>query len=93
MSDTRHHVHQLIDQLPPAQLEALAALLESMADPVARSIANAPIDDEPVSDEERRAVEASQEWFKKNPNGIPFEEVLADFGLNLEDVRNYKEPA
>lgn len=93
MSDTRQHVHALIDQLPPAQLAAIAALLESIADPVARAIANAPVDDEPVTEEDRRAVRASQEWFEKNPKGIPFEEVLADFGLSMEDVRNYHEPA
>jgi hypothetical protein len=33
MSDTRRHVHQLVDRLPPAQLEAVAGLLESMIAP------------------------------------------------------------
>lgn len=30
MSDTREHLHELIDQLPPSQLPAVAGLLEAM---------------------------------------------------------------
>ncbi len=41
--------------------------------------------------EERQAVADADEWLKHNTR-IPFEDVLADFGLTLEDVKNYKEP-
>jgi hypothetical protein len=34
-----------------------------MPDPVARAIANAPIEDEPISEEERQAVARSEAWF------------------------------
>jgi hypothetical protein len=61
MSDTRQHVHELIDRLPAPQLTAVARLLEVMVDPVALAIASAPIDDEPVSEEERRAVAEADE--------------------------------
>lgn len=91
MSDTRQHVHELIDRLPAPQLTAVARLLETMVDPVARAIANAPIDDEPVTDEERRAIAESDEWLKHN-KPIPFEKVLADFGLTLEELKNHAEP-
>jgi len=60
-------------------------------DPVARAIANAPVDDEPESEQERQAVAEADEWLQHN-RPIPFEEVLADFDLTIEDVRNYKEP-
>jgi hypothetical protein len=91
MSDTRQHVHELIDRLPAPQLSAVAKLLETMLDPVARALANAPIDDEPVTEEERRAVAEADEWLKHN-KPIPFEKVLADFGLTLEDVKSHQEP-
>jgi len=91
MSDTRQHVHELIDRLPAPQLTAVARLLESMVDPVAWAIANAPIDNEPVTDEERRAIAESDEWLKHN-KPIPFEKVLADFGLTLEELKNHEEP-
>jgi hypothetical protein len=48
-TDTRHHVHALIDQLPPTQLAALETILQSMVDPLARKLALAPTDDEPFT--------------------------------------------
>jgi predicted transcriptional regulator len=46
-------LHQIIDDLPQAQAKRL---LETLEDPVARSLALAPIDDEPETEEERAAV-------------------------------------
>ena len=54
--DTRTTVHVLVDRLPAVQLLAVELLLQSMLDPVARKLAMAPIDDEPYTEEERRAV-------------------------------------
>jgi hypothetical protein len=48
-----------------------------MIDPVARAIANAPVNDEPVSAEDQKALEEAREWMKHNP-GIPHEQVLAE---------------
>jgi hypothetical protein len=55
-----------------------------MLDPVSRAITNAPIEDEEISDEEERAVSEAREWLKHN-QPIPHEEVLAEFGLTMED--------
>jgi fructose-1-phosphate kinase PfkB-like protein len=56
-----------------------------MFDPVTRAIPNAPIDDEPVTEEERQAVARSEARFEeRGGKGIPMEEVLADFGLTIE---------
>jgi hypothetical protein len=52
---------------------------------VSPALANAPIEDERISEEEERAVAESKEWLKHN-EGIPFEEVLAEFGLTLDDL-------
>jgi hypothetical protein len=83
MSNTRQHAHELIDCLPEAQLSALVGLLETIVDPA--------FEDEEIGEEEAEAVARSKEWFKHNP-GIPFEEVVADLGFTMEQIRNYKDP-
>ena len=88
----KQHAHQLLDQLDPGQFDAVVRLLEVMTDPANASIRNAPLDDEPVTQEEERAVAASKEWFKNNP-GIPFDEVVADLGFTMEQVRGDRDAA
>jgi hypothetical protein len=83
----KQQARELIERLPPAQLAAVVGLLQAMLDPVSRAIANAPLDDEPESDEERQAVAEAKEWLKRHP-GIPFEEVLGDFGLTVDDLED-----
>jgi hypothetical protein len=84
MSNTRQHAHELIDRMPETQLSALVGLLETIVDPVAATLRNAPIEDEEISEEEERAVAESIEWLKHN-KPIPHEQVLAEFGLTLDD--------
>ena len=84
LTQERQQAHALLDSLPEEKLFAVVHLLQAISDPVARSLANAPLDDEPISEEEIRAVEASREWLKDHAP-IPHEEVLAEFGLTLED--------
>ena len=79
MSDTRRHVHELIDQLPPTQLTAVEGLLEAMIH-----------DDDELTEEDRRAVAASREFFQNGGTGIPFEQVVADLGFTLDQVRGHK---
>ncbi len=88
---TEQQIHELVDRLAPSQLAALRGLLQVMLDPVSRAIANAPVDDEPETEQERQAVAEADEWLKHN-QPIPFEDVLADFGVTLEDVKNFKDP-
>jgi hypothetical protein len=89
MAADKQHAHELIEQLAPSQVPAAIGMLERLLDPVARAIANAPIDDEPESEDERKAVAKSKAWFKqRGGQGVPHEEVLADFGLSLTTVRD-----
>jgi hypothetical protein len=82
MADTREHVHELIDRLPPAQLSAVAGLLEAILSPAR----GAAIDDEPVTEEDQRRLREGQAWFaQRGGRGVPMEEVLAGFGLKPED--------
>jgi hypothetical protein len=88
MLDEKQHAHELIDQLPSHQLSAVVGLLEAILDPVARKLADAPIDDEPETEKERLAVERSKEWLSQRGGaGIPHEKILQDFGLTTEDFQ------
>ncbi|MGH9470358.1 MAG: hypothetical protein ACRD1N_08470 [Terriglobia bacterium] len=87
LPNERQQTHELIERLPPSQLTAVVGLLEAMLDPVSRAIAQAPLDDEPVTEEERQALARSEAWFEeRGGKGVPMEEVLADFGLTMEDL-------
>ena len=89
MAADKQHAHKLIEQLAPGQVPAAIGMLERLLDPVARAIANAPVDDEPESEDERQAVAKSKTWFKqRGGQGIPHEEILADFGLAPDDLKN-----
>ncbi len=84
MAPTKEHAHELIDRMAPGQVAVVVGLMEIILDPLARALANAPFDDEPVSEEEAREIEASRASFARG-EGIPHEEVLAEFGLTPED--------
>jgi hypothetical protein len=70
----------MIDQLDPGQFQAIAQLLEVMVDPIARSLANAPVEDEPISAEEAAALDAAHASIRRG-EGTPHEEILREFGL------------
>jgi|KBSMisStandDraft_5_1062788.scaffolds.fasta_scaffold721055_2 hypothetical protein len=80
----KQQVRELLDRLAPSQLTAVRGLLEAMLDPVARALADAPIEDEEISEEEERAVAEAREWLKHN-KPIPHEQVLAELGLTMDD--------
>ncbi len=84
MPNTKDHAHELIDRLAPGQVPIAIRFLEIILDPAARSLANAAIEDEPISEEENLAVAASKAWLENN-KPIPHEDVLAEFGLSPED--------
>jgi hypothetical protein len=79
MSDTRRNVHDLVDQLPPTQLAAVEGLLKAM------------LDDEELTEEDRQAIADSREYFRRGGQGISFEQVVADCGLTMDEVRAYKD--
>jgi len=74
-----------LEQLDAGQLAAVVHLLQVMTDPVARAIAHAPVDDEPLTEEEIKALDESREWLKHN-EGIPHEQVLAELGITQEEI-------
>jgi hypothetical protein len=70
--------HELLGQLNPGKLAAVVHLLEVMV--------HDDEEDEEISPEEEAAVARSKEWFQHN-EGIPFEQVVADLGFTMEQIR------
>jgi len=91
MPADKERAHELIERLAPSHVTAVIGILEALLDPVSRAIANAPIDDEPVTKEEERALAESREWLKHN-KPIPHEQVLAELGITQEEIDSYQEP-
>jgi hypothetical protein len=82
MTDPREHAHELIDRLQETQVSALVGLLETMVDPVTTALSNAPIDDEPETDDEKQAVAEARDWLaRRGGKGIPHEEAMRRLGL------------
>ena len=92
-TNPRQEAHELIERLSTRQVIAAVGLFKAMLDPVEIALANAPIDDEPVSEEEAREIAAAKEWLVAHPGeGIPHEQVLAELGITREEIDNYREP-
>ncbi|MGA2118089.1 MAG: hypothetical protein ABSH56_25470 [Bryobacteraceae bacterium] len=83
----KDHAHELIERLPASQIDAAVRFLEFMLlDPVSRSVATAPVDDEPLTSEEEQALARADAWLEnRGGRGIPDEDVLAEFGLTRQD--------
>jgi hypothetical protein len=73
----KQHAHELVEQLAPEKLSAVVGLLEVMIHD----------DDEELTEEDRRAVAASREYFGKGGLGISFEQVVAECGLTMDQIR------
>jgi hypothetical protein len=70
--------HELLGQLGPGKLAAVVHLLEVMIDD----------DEEELTEDDRHALRTSQEYFRNGGQGIPFEEVVADLGFTMEQIRD-----
>ncbi len=91
MAADKQHAHKLIEHLAPDQVPAAIGMLERLLDPVARAIANAPIDEEPLSAADEKALAEAREWSKDNKS-TPHEEFLTELGITQEEIDNFREP-
>lgn len=78
----RQQAHALLDLLPPPKLGAVRALLEVMVDVE---------DDDELTEDDRRAVAASREYFRQGGEGLTYEQVVAECGFTMDQVRASKE--
>src|SRR5215472_2042009 len=85
----KKQAHELVDRLAPGQVSVVVGLLEAMLDPVARAVAKAVPDNEPLTPEEEGALDQACNWLKHN-RAIPNEEVLAEFGITPEEIEHFK---
>lgn len=69
--------HELLGQLGPSQLAAVVQLLEVMIHE----------DEEELTEEDRRAVAASREYFRNGGEGLTFEQVVAECGFTMDEIR------
>jgi hypothetical protein len=83
LQNARELAHQLIDQLPEMQLSGLVQFLETIVDPVAAALRNAPLDDEPETEEDKLAAADARDWLRKNGGrGVPHAEAMRRLGLD-----------
>ena len=79
----REALHKLVDALPESDLPTASRVLEALslsADPVERSLATAPFDDEPDTDDEDGGLtEARRE--AREGKLIPHDEVKRELGI------------
>jgi hypothetical protein len=83
-NNPKQHAYELIERLSTGQVSAVVGLLEAMLDPVSTALANAPIDDEPVSEQEARDIAEARTAYARG-EVVSNEEVLAEFGLTAGD--------
>jgi len=76
----RQQAHLLIDVLPNEKIAALYGLLEVMVEPLSRSLAMAPVEDEELTPETVAALDRSRASLARG-EGIPHDEILREFGL------------
>ena len=79
----KRQIKDLIDGMPPDELLVIKRFIQyvrDMEDPFLRNLAEAPWDDEPLSDEDIAAI-AEAEADIKAGRLIPHEEVMREFGL------------
>lgn len=87
MSTNRDDLHQLVDQIPDSKLveaeRRLKRLIEATktwSDPVKKAIDAAPIDDEPITEEERERIRRADEDFKEGRT-LSMDEVKRELDL------------
>lgn len=80
----REELYDLIDRIPESELPAVRSYLRYLAevatDPVLRNLLNAPLDDEPETEEERQAVQEAKEDLAAG-RVVSTDEIKREFGL------------
>lgn len=78
--EERQQAHALLDMLPAEKLNAVRSLLEVMVEPLSRSLALAPVEEEEITAETAAAIDRARASLSRG-EGIPHEEILREFGL------------
>ena len=77
----RQQAHALLDMLSAEKVNAVRSLLEVMVEPLSRSLALAPVDEEEITAETASALDRARASLARG-EGILHEEMLREFGLS-----------
>ena len=77
----RQQAHALLDLLSAEKLNAVRSLLEVMFEPLARSLALAPVEEEEITLKTAARLDRARSSLARG-EGIPHEEILREFELN-----------
>lgn len=80
LTQERRQAHALLDMLPAEKLNAVRSLLEVMVEPLSRSMALTPVEEEEITPETAAALDRARASLDRG-EGIPHEEILREFGL------------
>jgi hypothetical protein len=80
LNSERQQAHFLLDALPDDKVSAVRSLLEVMVEPLSRSLAKAPVEDEELTPETTAALDRARASLARG-EGVSHEEVLREFGL------------
>jgi hypothetical protein len=80
ITQERQQAHALLDMLPQEKLTAVRVLLEVMLEPLSRSLAAAPVEEEEITPETAAALDRARASLARG-EGIPHEDILREFGL------------
>jgi hypothetical protein len=81
ITQERQQAHALLDMLPREKLTAVRNLLEAMVEPLSRSLASAPVEDEEVTPEKAAALERARASLAGG-EGVPQEDILREFAMS-----------
>jgi hypothetical protein len=76
----RQQAHALIDVLPEEKLSVVRDLLEVLVEPLSRSLAVAPVEEEELTPETVAALNRASASLDRG-EGVSHEEILREFGL------------
>lgn len=80
LTQERQQAHALLDMLPEEKLTAVRSLLEVMVEPLSRSLASAPVEEEEITPETAAALDRARASLARG-EGVPHEDILREFGL------------
>ncbi|MCP5115911.1 MAG: hypothetical protein GY953_34215 [bacterium] len=80
LTQERRQAHTLLDMLPAEKLNAVRSLLEVMVEPLSRSLAQAPVEEEEITPETAAALDRARATVARG-EAIPHEEIRREFGL------------
>ena len=80
LNQQRQQAHALLDLLSPEKVPAVRNLLEVMVEPLARSLALTPVEEEEVRPATAAALDRARASLARG-EGIPHDDILREFGL------------